>query len=252
MNLTISGPEGARPLVLSNALGTTAELWDPQVDELSRRFAVVRYEHPARASVGELADALLESLARVGIGRVSFCGLSLGAMVGMSIAADAPERIDRLVLASTAARFGVREQWAKRAAFVRAYGLAEVARDALHRWFTPAFPDSERYYEMQLACDPLEYALGLEAIGGFDFRERLGEIQAPTLVIAGAQDTATPPADATALAEGIPDSRLVVLDEAAHLANVEAPEAFTVAVLEHLWGLGARGDRTPSRPRGWT
>lgn len=89
---------------------------------------------------------------------------------------------------------------------------------------------------MQLACDPLEYALGLEAIGGFDFRERLGEIQAPTLVIAGAQDTATPPAAAAALAGRIPDTRLVVLDDAAHLANVEAPAAFTLAVLEHLWG----------------
>jgi 3-oxoadipate enol-lactonase len=252
VNLTISGPEGARPLVLSNALGTTAEMWAPQVDELSRRFAVVRYEHPARASVGELADALLDALARVGLGRVSFCGLSLGAMVGMSIAADAPERIDRLVLACTAARFGVPAQWSRRAAFVRAYGMAEIARDALDKWFTPAFADRERYYEMQLDCDPEEYALGLEAIGGCDFRERLGEIQAQTLVIAGAQDTATPPADAAALADGIPDARLAVLDGAAHLANVEAPEAFTLAVLEHLWGLGARGDRTPSQPRGWT
>jgi 3-oxoadipate enol-lactonase len=236
VNLTISGPEGARPLVLSNALGATAEMWAGQVDELSRRFVVVRYEHPARASVGELADALLDALARVGLERVSFCGLSLGAMVGMSIAADAPERIDRLVLACTAARFGVPAQWSRRAAFVRTYGMAEVARDALQKWFTPAFADRERYYEMQLACDPLEYALGLEAIGGFDFRERLGEIQAQTLVIAGAQDTATPPADAAALAEGIPDARLVVLDDAAHLANVEAPKAFTLAVLEHLWG----------------
>jgi 3-oxoadipate enol-lactonase len=236
VNLTISGPEGGRPLVLSNALGTTAALWDPQLAALSRRFAVVRYEHPARASVDELADALLDALARVGLMRVSFCGLSLGAMVGMSIAADAPERIDSLVLACTSARFGEPEDWAQRAAFVRANGMGAVARDALDKWFTPAFTDRKRFLEMQLAVDPEDYALGLEAIGGFDFRGRLGEIRARTLVIAGARDTATTPADARAIADGIPDARLVVLDDAAHLANVEARQAFTLAVLEHLWG----------------
>jgi 3-oxoadipate enol-lactonase len=236
MNLTISGPVGAPPLVLSNALGTTAALWDPQLEELERRRTVVRYEHALRGSVAELAEPLLEALARVGMERVSFCGLSLGAMVAMWIAAEHPARIDRLVLACTSARFGTRSEWAAGAAFVRAHGLGQVAHDALDKWFTPAYVDRQPYLDMQLAFPPEDYALGLEAIGGFDFRERLGEIQVPTLVIAGAEDTATTPADATALADGIPDSRLVVLDHAAHLANVEAPRAFTLAVLEHLWG----------------
>jgi 3-oxoadipate enol-lactonase len=236
MNLTISGPVGAPPLVLSNALGTTAEVWDPQLSELERRRTVIRYEHALRASVPELAEPVLEALARVGMQRASFCGLSLGAMVGMWIAAEHPDRIDRLVLACTSARFGVPSEWTARAAFVRAHGMGEVAGDALDKWFTPAYVDREPFLDMQLAFAPEEYALGLEAIGGFDFRERLGDIQAPTLVIAGADDTATTPADAEALATGIPDSRLVVLDHAAHLANVEAPRAFTLAVLEHLWG----------------
>ncbi|MGZ4219299.1 MAG: alpha/beta fold hydrolase [Solirubrobacteraceae bacterium] len=235
MNLTISGPVGAPPLVLSNALGTTAALWDPQLEELDRRRTVIRYEHALRGSVAELAEALLEALTRVGMERVSFCGLSLGAMVGMWIAAEHPDRIDRLMLACTSARFGVEAEWAARAASVRAHGLEQVARDALDKWFTPSYVDRQPFLDMQLAFAPEEYALGLEAIGGFDFRGRLGEIQVPTLVIAGAQDTATTPADATALADGIPDSRLVILDRAAHLANVEAPRAFTLAVLEHLW-----------------
>jgi 3-oxoadipate enol-lactonase len=235
MNLTISGPVGAPPLVLSNALGTTAAVWDPQLDELERRRTVIRYEHALRGSIAELAQPLLEALARVGMERVSFCGLSLGAMVGMWIAAEHADRIDRLVLACTSARFGVQSDWEARAAFVRAHGLEQVARDALDKWFTPAYVDRQPFLDMQLAFAPDEYALGLEAIGGFDFRERLGEIQVPTLVIAGADDAATRPADATALAEGIPDSRLVILDRAAHLANVEAPRAFTLAVLEHLW-----------------
>ena len=236
MNLTISGPVGAPSLVLSNPLGTTAAVWDPQLEELERRRTVIRYEHALRGSVAELAEPLLDALARVGMERVSFCGLSLGAMVGMWIAAERPDRIDSLVLASTSARFGVKSEWAARAAFVRAHGIERIARDALNKWFTPAYVDRQPFLDMQLAFAPDDYALGLEAIGRFDFRERLGEIQVPTLVIAGAQDTATTPADASALAEGIPDSRLVILDHAAHLANVEAPRAFTLAVLEHLWG----------------
>jgi 3-oxoadipate enol-lactonase len=235
MNLTISGPVGAPPLVLSNALGATAAMWDPQVEQLERRLTVIRYEHTLRGSVAELAQHLLEALSRIGMKRVSFCGLSLGAMVGMWIAAEHPDRIDRLVLACTSAGFGVRSEWAARAALVRAHGIERVAPDALNKWFTPAYVDRRPFLDMQLALAPEEYALGLEAIGGFDFRERLGEIQVPTLVIAGADDTATTPADAAVLADGIPDSRLVILDHAAHLANVEAPRAFTLALLEHLW-----------------
>jgi pimeloyl-ACP methyl ester carboxylesterase len=128
------------------------------------------------------------------------------------------------------------QQWASRAGFVRAHGLEQVAREAIDRWFTPEYVDRQPFLDMQMALAPEDYARGLEAIGGFDFRERLGEIQLPTLVIAGAEDTATTPEDAAALADGIPDSRPVVVDHAAHLANVEAPRAFTLAVLEHLWG----------------
>ena len=105
------------------------------------------------------------------------------------------------------------------------------ARQVVHA----AYVDRQPFLDMQLAFALEEYALGLEAIGGFDFRERLGEIQVPTLVIAGADDTATTPEDGAALVDRIPGSRLVVLDHAAHLADVEAPRAFTLAVLEHLW-----------------
>jgi 3-oxoadipate enol-lactonase len=236
MNLTVVGPEGAPPLVLSNALGTSAELWDRQVAAFSRRFAVVRYEQVARPSVAELADSILDALARVGMQRMSFCGISLGAMVGMSIAADAPQRLDRLVLACTSARFGDRQEWSERAALVRSGGIESVAREALDRWFTPAYADREPFLRMQLQTPREDYALGLEAIGEFDFRDRLGEVRAPTLVIAGAQDTATPTADAELIASEIPGAQLRVLEDAAHLANVERADAFNLAVLEHLWG----------------
>jgi pimeloyl-ACP methyl ester carboxylesterase len=99
--------------------------------------------------------------------------------------------------------------------------MESVAYDALDKWFTPAFAGRERFLRMQLDTPAEDYARGLEAIGGFDFRERLGQIRAPTLVIAGADDAATTPADAALIAERVPGARLVVVDDAAHLANVE-------------------------------
>jgi len=230
------GLEAGPPLVLSNALGTTAELWDPQLPVLGERFHVVLYDHLPRSSVADLGRDVLAMADDLGLGRFSLCGLSLGGMVGMWLAVNAPDRIGRLVLACTSARFGVPEEWGARAALVRAQGMPAVAYDALQKWFTPAYGGRERFLEMQLGIPREDYAQGLEAIGGFDFRERLGEIAAPTLVIAGAQDSATTPEDADFIARGIPSASLVVLEGAGHLANVEQSEAFTSAVLEHLRG----------------
>jgi 3-oxoadipate enol-lactonase len=208
-------------------------MWDAQLSALSS-FDVVRYEHRGRPDVGALAGDVLTLVDGLGVDRFSFCGLSLGGMVGMQLAVEAPGRIDRLVLACTSARFGEPDEWARRAVAVRVEGMKSVAHEALDKWFTPAFRNRRPFLEMQLRTPPEDYALGLEAIGGFDLRSRLGEIGAPTLVVAGAEDTATSPADAAFLAERIPGARLVVLPAAAHLANVEQAAAFNAALLEHL------------------
>jgi 3-oxoadipate enol-lactonase len=157
-------------------------------------------------------------------------------MVGMWLAVNAPDRVDRLVLACTSARFGEPEQWAAKAAVVRSEGMAAVAGEALDAWFTPAFADRSRFLDMQLAVPPEDYARGLEAIGAFDFRDAVAQIAAPTLVIAGAEDPATTVADAQFLAERIPGARLVVIAGAAHLANVEQPERFNAELVRHLTG----------------
>ena len=157
-------------------------------------------------------------------------------MVGMWLAVNAPDRVDRLVLACTSARFGEPEGWAARAALVRSEGMAAVAGDALDAWFTPRFVDRRRFLEMQLAMPAEDYARGLEAIGVFDFRDDLAQIAAPTLVIAGAEDPATTLVDARFLAERIPGARLAVIPRAAHLANVERPERFNAELLHHLAG----------------
>lgn len=234
MDLRIDGPRSAPSVVLANALGTTSDLWEPQLQVLRGRFRVIRFEYPPLGDVGSLASELLAALDRTGIDRFSFCGVSLGAMVGMWIGAATPHRIDRLVLACATARFGTPAEWRERAWLVRTRGMEAVTHEALDKWFTPAYPERKRFLEMQLHYEPEAYARGLEAIGRFDFRNQLGEIQVPTLVIAGSEDVATTPADAAALAHGIPRAWLVVLAGAAHLANVEQPEAFNAAVLEHL------------------
>jgi 3-oxoadipate enol-lactonase len=167
-----------------------------------------------------------------GVATASFCGVSLGGAVGMQLAATAPERVDRLVLACTSAHFpsGYRE----RAALVRAKGTAPIVDLTLDRWFTPRFREREPYRRMLLDAPREEYARCCEAVADWDFRDRLSEIAAPTLVIAGAEDPIAGPDAGEALVAGIPNARLVVLREAAHLANVERAGAFNDALLEEL------------------
>ncbi len=234
MNFSLEGVQGDAVLVLSNALGTTSAMWDPQIPDLRARFRLFLYDHAALNSIPALAADLLDLLDDSGIERFSFCGLSLGGMVGMQIAVDAPDRLQRLVLACTAARFGEPQQWAEKAALVRRDGMNAVAHDALKKWLTSGYEARDAYLEMQLSMARESYARGLEAIGGFDFRDRLHDIAVPTLVIAGSEDEATTVEDARFIAQHIPDARLVVIEGAAHLPNVERPDRFTEAVLAHV------------------
>lgn len=220
--------------MLSNALGSTAALWDRQVPALEPRFALLRYEHRARESMAAHARDVVALLDEHDVERASFCGVSLGGAVGMQLALDAPQRLDRLVLASTSARFGDPATWRERAELVGREGTAPVVDATLERWFTPRFPDSEPFREMLLAAPRDVYAACCEALAGWDARERLHEIAAPTLVIAGEHDPTAGPAHASQLAESIPNASLVVLADAAHMAQVEQAEAWNAAVLEHL------------------
>src|SRR5215210_1991325 len=213
-------------LVLPSSLGTTAELWDANRPFWSRTFELRAYAQRGRGSVQELGRDLLALSG--GADRVSICGLSLGGATAMCVAASEPERVDRLVLACTSADFGEPEPWLQRAALVRARGFEPIADGIVARWFTPAASPElvARFRRILVATPRDEYAACCEALARWDFRDRLGEIEAPTLVIAGAEDHATPPEHAALLAAGIPNARLVVLPDAAHLANVERAEEF--------------------------
>lgn len=154
----------------------------------------------------------------------------------MWLGARAPDRVDRLVLACTSAYLGPAQQWHDRAATVRAAGTCAVIADGvMDRWFTDGVrPDVRAAFHAMLSdVPPGGYAACCEAIAGHDERERLASIVAPTLVIGGAADPATPPAHQALLAARVPDARLEILAGAAHLANVERPQAFADLVLGH-------------------
>ncbi|HSC73315.1 MAG TPA: 3-oxoadipate enol-lactonase [Gaiellaceae bacterium] len=241
MNYRIDG-EGDRVVVLSGSLGSTLEMWEPQVPALASHFRVLRYDHPGhggspslpQTTVSRFAREVVALLDELAVARVSFCGLSLGGAVGMRLALDAPERVEKLVLCSTSARFATREFWQERAELVRRDGVEAVADVVLERWFSPAFRDVRRYREMLLSIPSEGYARACEAVRDWDVRGGLGGITAPTLAIAGAEDPSTPPADLEAIVSKIPAAELLVIDAARHLVNVERAGEFNEAVLARL------------------
>jgi 3-oxoadipate enol-lactonase len=247
VNYDLAGPDDAPVVVLSNSLGSTIAMWDPQVPTLAERLRVVRYDHrghggspipPAPYELADLGADALRLLDRLGLERVHWCGLSLGGMVGMWMAINAPERIDRLVLCCTSARLGPPDMWAQRAQTVRAEGVEAIADAGLERWLTEGFrerePDATAEVRAMLVATPDEgYAASCGVIERMDLLAELGAVRAPTLVIAGRQDPATPPEHAERIVAGIDGARLELVD-AAHLATIEQPEAMTELIAGHL------------------
>jgi 3-oxoadipate enol-lactonase len=244
----LDGPDDAPVLMLSNSLGTNLAMWEDQLAALAGRFRVLRYDQrghgrspatPGPYTIAELAGDALDLLDRLGLERVSFCGVSLGGMAGMWLAINSPERLERLALCCTSAHLPPREMWTERAATVRAHGIEVVMDAQLERWFTPALaelrPEALERTRQALLDTPAEgYAGCCEAIATHDLRGELGAIRTPTLVLAAAADPATPPEHGRLIAAGIRGARLVVLEQGRHLAAVERPDEFSREVLAHL------------------
>ena len=217
-------------VVLCGSLGAPAAMWDPQLPALDGR-TIVRVDHPGHGGapveevhdVGDLARRVLDA---AGDGRFSFVGLSLGGAVGMQLALDAPDRLERLVLVATATRFGPPEQWLDRAATVRAQGLGAIVDAVLARWFTPSFGEVDAYRELFLDTDPEGYARCCEALSRFDVGNALGSVAVQTLAVAATGDPTTPPAVVEEVARSIQGTRFEVIADAAHLLNVERPDEF--------------------------
>ncbi|WP_438293110.1 bifunctional 3-oxoadipate enol-lactonase/4-carboxymuconolactone decarboxylase PcaDC [Streptomyces sp. HUAS TT7] len=244
-HLTPAPTPTARTLVLAPSLGTTPALWEPQLPALAAHFNVLRWDLPGHGNspawappppptLETLAALLLDLLEELRMDTFSYAGISLGGAVGTWLAAHHPDRVESLALLCTSARFGPPEPWLERADTVRTKGIGEVADSAPNRWFTPAFDAPEHLVADHHRVDPESYAACCEILAGLDLRPELARVTAPTLVIAGRDDMATPPSHARELADGIRDAQLLELPRAAHLANLEQPEAVTDALLSHF------------------
>ncbi len=244
---TLAGPAGAPVLVFSNSLGTALSLWEPQAAALSRTHRVLCYDArghgaslktPGPYTIEQVSRDVLNLADALGIESFSFCGISMGGLVGQWLGAYAPGRVERLVLCNTAARIGSAEAWRERAALVRSQGMGPVAQGTPGRWFTPGFIERQPALAAQWAAavagtDAEGYAASCDALAVADLHEVLERIQAPTLVIAGKHDPVTTVEHADELARRIPKASRCDLD-ASHLSNIEAPEDFTRAVAGHL------------------
>jgi 3-oxoadipate enol-lactonase len=238
---TLDGPHDAPLLVLSPALGTTTSIWESQLPALSAGRRVLRHDLPGHGAselpagpvtVERIGRAQLGLLDDLGAARFSFCGISLGGMVGQWLGANAPERLDGLVLACTGAKLGDRADYHARAELVRREGPGVVAPGARERGFTPAFrdaPEAQRILDELASTPRAGYAACAEAVGDWDFRGELDRIAVPPLLVFGEHDPMTTPAVRETLA-GIAGARVVTIPDASHLANVERPEAFVAAV----------------------
>jgi len=222
-------------------------MWDAQASALEKRFRLLRYDMRGHGkssvtqppyAVGQLAEDILALADSLNINRFDFCGLSIGGMIGMSLAVQAPARLHKLILSNTAPKIGTGEFWNSRIQTVETKGMKEVAAAVTARWFTPDFQSSTpekvaSANQVLESLDPQGYIGGCTAVRDFDFRAKLSQIRTPTLVISGTQDPAATPADGRLLAEQIPGARYHELNTS-HLSNIEDPAHFNEAVLAFL------------------
>jgi 3-oxoadipate enol-lactonase/4-carboxymuconolactone decarboxylase len=234
----VTGPEDAPVVVFSTSVGATLEMWDPQIRAFSDRFRLLRYDTRGHGrsqvvdrptSIEDLADDLAGLLDALGIAKAHLVGLSLGGMTGQALALRYPDKLESLVLLATSAYLPPAEAWTERAATARAKGMATIADTVMSRWFTRAFKERAPAIvaatrERFIANDANGYAICCEAIRDMDLRPAIGAVRTPTLILAGADDPATPVAMMEDIRARIPDAEMIIVPRTAHLLNLERPE----------------------------
>jgi 3-oxoadipate enol-lactonase len=247
INVEVSGSESAPALMLSNSLGTDLRMWDDQVGEWSKHFRVVRYDRRGHGKSGvpkgpysmeRFGRDVIAVLDALKIKKTNWCGLSMGGMVGQWLGANAPDRIEKLILSNTHYNYPDKTPWNDRIKFVQEKGLAQLVDPNMERWFTKGFreraPQSIAHMKtMFLGTNPVGYIACCEAIRDMDFTASNPTIAAPTMVIVGSQDPATPPAAGEAIAKQIKGAKLAAID-AAHIANIEQPKIYAETVINFL------------------
>jgi 3-oxoadipate enol-lactonase len=247
LNVTVEGRADGPVLMLSNSLGTDRTMWDDQAAAFGERFRLVRYDRRGHGQSGapkgpysfdRFGRDIIAILDGLGIEKTNWCGLSMGGMDGQWLGANAPDRVDKLVLANTNFYYADKAPWADRLRFLEQHTLSDMVGPNMERWFTKGFraraPQTiARMSKAFVATDHAGYMACVAAVRDIDFRASNPTITAPTLVIVGTQDAATPPSCGEAIAQAIAGAKVVAL-EAAHISNVEQPAAFTQAVLDFL------------------
>jgi 3-oxoadipate enol-lactonase len=240
----------AQSVLLLNSLGSTLAMWDPQLPELRAQFRVIRCDTrghgrspvpPGPYSIDDLVDDVVALLDQLGLESAHIVGLSLGGMTALRLAAREPQRVDRLAVLCTSALLGPPQMWADRATLVREHGTVAIASTIVSRWLTPEHRAADPAYAGELEAmiagiSTDGYVASCAAIEHMDLRGELGSITAPTLAIAGALDDVTPPPHLAEIADGVVDGKLLVVDNAAHLANLDQPKLVGTALVEHLLG----------------
>lgn len=246
LNVSVEGRDGGPTLMLSNSLGCTMAMWEPQMPALTKLFRVVRYDRRGHGKSGMNGPVSMERYGKdvltilddLNIDRVHWCGLSMGGMVGQWLGANAPDRFNKMILANTSCYYPDPTNWHNRIKAVREGGLAAVADAVIGGWLTADFrerePEATAKMKAMLLASPVEgYLAACEALSTLDQRALLPEIKSPVLVIAGKQDNATPVAAGEFIRANIPGASMTLLD-AAHISNVEQSHAFTEAVVGFL------------------
>ncbi len=250
MHYEIHGKEGAPWLMLSHSLACSVRMWDEQIATFKDRYRVLAFDTrghgastaPSGAYTLELlADDLRALLKHAGIERTHFVGLSMGGMIGQTFALKYPGVLTSLVLADTTSRYPAEAAplWAERIKTAEERGMQPLVQPTLERWFTEGFRKARpevvaRVGQLILDTPVAGYAGCSHAIPKINLTSRLKEIKCPILVVVGEQDPGTPVAMAREIHDNAPGSKLVIIPNAAHLSNLEQPQAFDRALAEFL------------------
>lgn len=237
-------------LVFSNSLGTDLTMWQPQVEALRSQFRLLRYDTrghgqsaviPDTTSLAQLGQDVLHLLDHLDIEKAHFCGISMGGMTGLWLGIYAAHRINKLVIANSAARIGNQTAWQQRATLVRSEGMSSLADSAASRWFTDEFTHQHpeviaSMIEQLRHSSPAGYAACCEVLATADLRSEIHRITVPMLVIAGQYDPVTTVADAESIRSAILQQQTVSVTTvaASHLSSIEAPHAFNQAISQFL------------------
>ncbi len=250
INLTIEGPEEGPAVVFSHSLAADLSMWDGQAAVLRDRYRVVRFDtrghggSTARAgayNLEMLSDDVEAMLDALDLGPVHFVGLSMGGMIGQTLALRAPERLRSLVLCDTSSRIPPDSgpTWKERIETAENGGMAALAQGTLDRWFSPAFAaaqpaEIDGVRQMILSTEVFGFVGCCHAISQLDLTEQISAIDKPTLIIVGSDDEGTPVAAHEVIRDRITGSKLVILEGARHLSNIESAGGFNDALAKFL------------------